>query len=189
VGDASEERRFEEIYEAHYDAISRYALRRTRSPDDAVDVLSETFLTAWRRLDDVPDGDGTLLWLYGVARRVLANHHRGAARREMLAGRLRAEFIAAASSERQPGAQQVVAKELRAAFGRLPDDDRELLALTGWEGLRPAEIAEVLGCRAAGVRVRLHRARKRLAAELAKEGLDAERYGAPAVAMTEGALG
>ncbi|MFI0354515.1 RNA polymerase sigma factor [Actinomadura sp. 9N407] len=188
MGDASEERRrFEEIYAAHYEAISRYALRRTGSPDDAVDVLSETFLTAWRRLDAVPDGDGTLLWLYGVARRVLANHHRGTVRRELLISRLRGEFLEAAPEHAV--AEQAVADELRAAFGRLSDDDRELLALTGWEGLRPAEIAEVLGCRAAGVRVRLHRARKRLAAELAKEGLDAERYGAPAVAMTEGALG
>ncbi|MFD0856103.1 RNA polymerase sigma factor, partial [Actinomadura adrarensis] len=60
---------FERLYGAHYDAVARYALRRTDSPDDAVDVLGETFMTAWRRLEDIPDGDNaTRLWLYGVAR-------------------------------------------------------------------------------------------------------------------------
>lgn len=174
---------FEEIYRAHYDAVARYALRRARSPDDAVDVIGETFLTAWRRLDDLPDGDGARLWLYGVARRVLANHRRGAARRELLATRLRGEFAEAAP------ARPAETVAVRAAFGRLSDDDRELLSLTGWEGLSPGEIAEVLGCRAGAVRARLHRARKRFARALAREGVDVERYGARAVAMAEGALG
>jgi RNA polymerase sigma-70 factor (ECF subfamily) len=188
VAHASEGRRcreeiFEEIYQAHYDAMARYALRRTQSPDDAVDVIGETFLTAWRRLDDVPEGEGTRLWLYGVARRVLANHRRGAARRELLVTRLRGEF-AEAAPDRPPETGAV-----RAAFGRLSADDRELLSLTGWEGLSPGEIAEVLGCRAGAVRARLHRARKRFALALALEGVDVERYGARAVAMAEGVLG
>ncbi|GAA2088110.1 RNA polymerase sigma factor [Actinomadura alba] len=175
-----ERRRFEELYATHYDAISRYVLRRTDSSDDAVDAIGETFLTAWRRLDSVPEGDGTRLWLYGVARRVLANHHRGAARRELLITRLRSEFAEAAPSEPEHRA------EVRAAFDRLTAEDRELLSLTGWEGLSPSEIAEVLGCRVGTVRVRLHRARKRFARQLALTGVDVERYGARAVTMAEG---
>jgi DNA-directed RNA polymerase specialized sigma24 family protein len=50
-------------------------------------VIAETFLTAWRRLDDVPAGDEARLWLYGVARRMLANQRRGARRRSSLADR------------------------------------------------------------------------------------------------------
>ncbi|SNS25815.1 RNA polymerase sigma-70 factor, ECF subfamily [Streptosporangium subroseum] len=69
--------RFEALYLACYPAVHRYALRRTDSVDDVADVIAETFLTAWRRLDDVPEGDATLLWLYGAARRVLTNHRRG----------------------------------------------------------------------------------------------------------------
>ena len=175
-----ERRHFEEIYETHYEAISGYVLRRTDSPDDAVDAIGETFLTAWRRLDAVPPGDGTRLWLYGVARRVLANHHRGAARRELLITRLRSQFAEAAPSVPQHR------EEVRAAFAGLTPDDRELLSLTGWEGLSPSEIAEVLGCRVGTVRVRLHRARKRFAGQLALTGVDVERYGARAVAMAEG---
>jgi RNA polymerase sigma-70 factor (ECF subfamily) len=188
VAHASDGRRrrvelFEELYRAHYDAVARYTLRRTPSPDDAVDIIGETFLTAWRRLDSVPEGDGARLWLYGVARRVLANHRRGVARRELLATRLRGEFTEAVPE--RPAETGAV----KAAFGRLSDDDRELLSLTGWEGLSPGEIAEVLGCRAGAARARLHRARKRFARALAQEGVDVDRYGARAVAMAEGMFG
>jgi RNA polymerase sigma factor (sigma-70 family) len=171
---------FEKIYEAHYAAIAHYALRRTESSDDAVDVVSETFLTAWRRLHDVPAGDEARLWLYGVARRVLANLHRGAARRELLAARLRTSF--AGSYADRPRERD----EVRAAFAGLSPDDRELLSLTGWEGLSPAEIATVLGCSRGTVRVRLHRARRRLARGLAVAGVDLERYGARAMELAEG---
>ncbi|RAY15893.1 RNA polymerase subunit sigma-24 [Actinomadura craniellae] len=175
-------RRFEELYRAHYAAVGRYALRRTESPDDAVDVLGETFLVAWRRLDDVPPGEEARLWLYGVARRVLANHRRGTARRELLAERLRAEFTEAAPEREQTGDRAGV----RAALDRLSPEDRELLTLTGWEGLAPGEIATVLGCRPGTVRVRLHRARRRFARELERAGVDTARLGARTVALAEG---
>jgi DNA-directed RNA polymerase specialized sigma24 family protein len=73
--------RFEAMYMAHHGPILGYVLRRTDNPDDAADVIGEVFLTAWRRLDDMPGDDQARLWLYGVARRVLANHHRGERRR------------------------------------------------------------------------------------------------------------
>jgi DNA-directed RNA polymerase specialized sigma24 family protein len=85
------QRRFEEVYLAYRGSILGYVLRRTDNPDDAADVIAETFLTAWRRLEDVPCDVGARLWLYGVARRVLANHHRGVRRRSALTERLRAD--------------------------------------------------------------------------------------------------
>jgi RNA polymerase sigma-70 factor (ECF subfamily) len=139
-----------------------YALRRTDNTDDAADVLAETFLTAWRRLDDVPPGDQARLWLYGTARRVLANHRRGERRRLALADRLRGEL---AASYRQPEFAGGLA-EIAAAFRRLPAADQEVLALAGWEGLAPGDIATVVGCSGNAARIRLHRARRRLAAEL-----------------------
>ncbi|MFD0852998.1 RNA polymerase sigma factor, partial [Actinomadura adrarensis] len=66
------EARFEAIYTATYEPILGYVLRRCPSPDDSADVVAETFTVAWRRLDEVPDGDRAPLWMYGVARRVLA---------------------------------------------------------------------------------------------------------------------
>src|SRR6266581_3548338 len=89
---ASRRVRFEEIYAANCGPILGYALRRTGNGDDAADVVAETFLTAWRRLDDVPADEGARLWLYGVARRVLANHHRGQRRKSELAERLRLDL-------------------------------------------------------------------------------------------------
>jgi RNA polymerase sigma-70 factor (ECF subfamily) len=178
VGPPETRQRFEEIYLTHYAAISSYVTRRTQSPDDIADVIAETFLTAWRRLADVPDGDDGRLWLYGVARRVLANHHRAATRRTALALRLRENLVLWADSvTEQPGDQA------RQAFMRLSGDDRELLSLVGWEGLGTAEIAKVLGCSRGAVRIRLHRARKKLAAELAAAELDLAKYGTRAVSL------
>lgn len=163
VGADERQARFEEIYAACYAPVLGYALRRTASPDDAADVIAETFLTAWRRLDEMPSGPQARLWLYGVARRVLANHHRGERRRSALADRLRGELAAAYLPPDYSGELAQIA----AAFGRLPERQRELLALNAWEGLDYGQIAVVLGCSRNAVRVRLHRARSRFATELA----------------------
>ena len=136
-----------------------YALRRVDEPADAADVVAETFLVAWRRLGDVPEGEAARGWLLGVARRVPANHRRGERRRDGLADRLAREVMAV-PVERD--GHEVV----RRALARLGDEDRELLLLAGWEGLAPAEIAKATGTLAVTVRSRLHRARRRLRAEL-----------------------
>ncbi len=154
--------RFEEIYDAYSGLILAYAARRTGNAADAADVVAETFTVAWRRLEDVPPGEQARPWLYGVARRVLANHHRGIQRRRRLDERATAEF--ARSMEVEPAdLDGPDAGRISAALGDLSVADRELLTLVGWDGLDPAEIAAMLGTSAATVRVRLHRARKRFA--------------------------
>src|SRR5580693_7178530 len=174
IADTDErQRRFEEVYVAHRGAILGYVLRRTGNPDDAADVIAETFLTAWRRLDDIPRDPEARLWLYGVARRVLANHHRGERRRSALTDRLRADL---ASGYRPPEPDGEYA-HITAAFRRLPAADRELLALSAWEGLDYGQIAVVLGCSRNAVRLRLFRARKRFAAELADAGARSAQFG------------
>jgi RNA polymerase sigma factor (sigma-70 family) len=153
--------RFEGVFRENYAAVRAYALRR--APADIVqDVVAETFLVAWRRLDDVPDD--ALPWLYGVARRVLANQlrsmRRGAALEDRLAG------AAAVEAARDPGETVGDAEIVRAALARLSDRDREALTLIGWHGLSGARAARAAGCTRAAFAVRLHRARARLAAEL-----------------------
>ena len=152
--------RFRELYEANYERILGYALRRVGHPD-ALDVVAETFTVAWRRLGRVPDGDEARLWLYGTARRVLANHERGARRRARLHGRL-AQEAAMTAAEPQQGLAA-------AAFASLRPDDRELLALVAWEGLDAQEIARAIGCSRNAARIRLHRARSRFARALREE--------------------
>jgi RNA polymerase sigma factor (sigma-70 family) len=165
IGTAERQVRFEAVYAANQAPILGYALRRTASPEDAADILAETFLTAWRRLDDLPPGDDATLWLYGVARRVLANYYRGERRRSALADRLREELAHSYSPPILTGEPT----RLTAALRRLPEQDRELLTLAAWEGLDYGELAVVLGCSRNAVRIRLHRARMRLAAELGRK--------------------
>ena len=185
MGPPDRKQRFAEMYLAHYADVLGYIRRRTDSPHDAADALAETFTIAWRRLADIPDGPRTRLWLFGVARRVLANGRRAETRRSELVERLGAQ-LAVWSAQAPDPAEAAEHAEVRAAFRRLRPDDREVLALVSWEGLSHEEIAVVLGCTRGTVRLRLHRARKRLARELRAAGLDVARYGARAVALSEG---
>ena len=160
--------RFRVLYDAHYGAVAAYARRRVVEYVDAQDVVAETFAIAWRRLREVPDGDAALPWLYGVARRVLANQRRGSQRRADLSIRLRGQGGASVDIE----AQVVASAERRlvlAALSRLRDADQELLRLAMWEELPHREIAGVVGCSESSVAVRLHRARTRLGREIGKE--------------------
>ena len=168
------EARFRKLYADHGREILAYALRRVGDPEDAADVLAETFLVAWRRSTDVPAGQEARLWLYGVARRTLANHRRGELRRARLNERLRAELVDAIGDWTPSGDG---AGEVVAALGRLDPRDRELLRLTAWEELSPSQAAVVLGLSAVAARSRLHRARRRLRRELERSGSDPQREG------------
>jgi RNA polymerase sigma-70 factor (ECF subfamily) len=151
--------RFGQLYRDQGRAILAYALRRVEGPEDAAEVVAETFLVAWRRLDEVPVDAEARLWLFGVARRVIANLHRAERRRTRLAERLaeslRTELAAQSASVGE-------AAEALRAMGGLDDDDRELLLLVSWEELSPGEAAKVLGISSLAARSRLHRARRRL---------------------------
>lgn len=162
--------RFEEIYEAYSGLILAYAVQRTADHHDATDVVAETFTVAWRRIRDVPEGEEARPWLYGVARKVLANHHRSNRRRRRLNDRAASDLATRIVDAATPlvGPDRGAIAE---AFEALGEGDRELLTLVGWEALDRAEIAKILGCSRATVRVRLHRARRRFEGELAKAGV------------------
>ncbi|MBT2207459.1 sigma-70 family RNA polymerase sigma factor [Actinomadura sp. NEAU-AAG7] len=160
--------RFEELYAAHLGHVTGYVRRRTGDPDDAADVISETFLVAWRRLDDVPPGEEARFYLYGVARRTLANLHRGQRRRRDLTTRIGRRLAADLAAAPAPEPDR---PEIGAAFRALPDADRDLLGLASWEGLDNGQIASVLGVSRNAVRIRLHRARRRFARELERRGI------------------
>ncbi|MET7464843.1 RNA polymerase sigma factor [Nonomuraea sp. NPDC005501] len=168
--------RFGAVYEQTYEQILGYAVRRCDSPEDAADVVSETFAVAWRRVDTLPPGDEARLWLYGVARNVLANHRRGAARWRLVA--LDDDVADLYGHSPEAGAELSV---ITRAFAGLSEDDRELLSLVAWEGLGSKEIAQVLDCSRNAVRIRLHRARKRFSKALAVAGVNAHRFAVEAV--------
>lgn len=168
------EARFERLFHAHAGAVRAYALRRGTS-EDADDVVAETFLVAWRRLDDVPSDPRP--WLLMVARRVLANRRRAVGRVVSLSARL---AQAAASEHAWIAADASAGTELRltviAALDRLPEKEREALRLLAWDGLSAADAAKALGCSRATLAVRLHRGRRRLATLL---DLERDAEGAP----------
>ena len=154
----SDEDRFAELFRRHHAAVMRYALRRVDA-SEADDLVAQTFLTVWRRLDQVPRN--ALPWLYGVARHAMLDGFRERERQGRLHGRLAAEATLVVA-----GVDSDAAVDVRRALAQLADSDQELLRLSAWEDLRPAEIACVIGCSAATAAVRLHRARRRLAAAL-----------------------
>jgi RNA polymerase sigma-70 factor (ECF subfamily) len=155
--------RFGRLYREQARAILAYALRRVENPEDASDVVAETFLVAWRRLDEVPLGGGERLWLYAVARRVTANIRRAEGRRTRLSERLAQTLPRQLVTPPEPGGE--AADVLRAMAG-LGEEERELLLLVTWDELSPKEAAKVLGLSQLATRSRLHRARRRLRALL-----------------------
>jgi RNA polymerase sigma-70 factor (ECF subfamily) len=164
MGSDAETRRFRELFETEARGVLGYALRRVESREDAADVVAETFSVAWRRIEDVPAQPEARPWLYGVARRVLANQRRGTLRRQRLADRLREQLQVTAPPATAPGDDRMEA--VGEALARLSGQDREVLLLANWEGLTPAQIGAVIGVPGATARTRLHRARARLRAEL-----------------------
>ena len=159
TGESERRKRFNELFETHGPDIVVYCGWRAGSSSDAQDAAADVFLTAWRRLDEVPEGDAGRVWLYATARRVMANQRRSYRRREALHERLALEEAARVGEA--PGGEEVLVHE---ALSRLSPTDREVLLLAEWEGLSPSQIATVMCCGRVTARGRLHRARRRFRA-------------------------
>jgi RNA polymerase sigma-70 factor (ECF subfamily) len=148
--------RFESLAAQVTEPVRRFLARRT-DPDTADDVLADTLLVLWRRLDDVPAGDEALAWTYAVAHNALANAERAARRQRRLAYRI---TVSHPPDEAAPGEPEPDDRVSR-ALERMRPDEAELLRLWAWEQLGPGEIATVLGLTPNAVSIRLHRARGR----------------------------
>jgi RNA polymerase sigma factor (sigma-70 family) len=158
--EAERRERFELLFQAHSADIVAYCGWRADSDGDAQDAVGEVFLTAWRRLDEVPEGEAARIWLYATARRVIANQRRSNRRRGALGERLALEAGTARQQSSTDDDHGLVHEALRLLGPR----DREVLLLAEWEGLTPAQIARVVGCLTVTARGRLHRARRRFKA-------------------------
>ncbi len=161
MDDLNQRRRLEALFVEHAAAVRAYALRRV-AVGAADDVVSDVFVVAWRRLEDLPADE--LPWLLGCARRIIANQRRATRRQSALSERL---------SHERPGAPVQppnVDSVLGEALGALSAADREVLMLVAWEGLDLARAAAVMGCSRRAFAMRLHRARRRLADALGRSG-------------------
>lgn len=170
---------FEALYRAHAPEILGY-LRRRGAGEDAQDLLADTFLVAWRRRDDLPETALRRAWLFGTARRLLLAHRRGT-QTAIPTDRADSWVTPATTDDDATAAAEVV----RSALAELPEVDRELLTMTVWERLPVVEAGAVLGLSASAARVRLHRARSRLAADPRLSGLLPETAGRNPLAVLQ----
>lgn len=169
-----DEERFRRLVEEHAPAVGDYLRRRLYpvSPADLDDLVEETLIVVWRRLDDVP-ADAERPWMIGVARNVLRNARRSSGRRRALQASLRP------APDDPPAEERVVADvALAQALASLSDDDREIVTLNAWDGYEPRDLAGHLGITANAAAVRLSRARGRLRAALALGEDDPKETGA-----------
>jgi RNA polymerase sigma-70 factor (ECF subfamily) len=155
---------FEAVVREAGPAMLAYARRRV-DPDTAEDVVADALLVLWRRRHEVTrrDRDEEVAWAVGITRGCLANAQRSARRHLSLVSRL---AIAERPQQAHAPPGDTDDEELHAALGSLRQEDQELLRLWAWDDLKPAQIAVVLGTTPEVVSVRLHRAKKRLAALL-----------------------
>ncbi len=156
-----DEARFRVLYEQHQPDVLAYCLRRL-GRDDAVEACADVFLTAWRRINDVPGDDEARLWLFGIARNTLRNRQRSLRRMRRLVARL-----GSLSASVEPLPDEVVVRRdqdraVLSALSRLGPRDREVLRLRLWEEATYAEIAVLVGCSRHAAEQRYAKALKRL---------------------------
>lgn len=155
---SSREERFRMLYKEHVEQLAHYVSRRT-AVSEVQDVIAETFLTAWRRFDELPTDP--IPWLFVTARNLIANRHRSDRTRRTVHGKLISEFVGSTQSESHTGLSEIDQK-LAAAIAQLPETEREAFMLVAWDGLDALRASRALGCSPATFRVRLHRARQKL---------------------------
>jgi RNA polymerase sigma-70 factor (ECF subfamily) len=152
-----DEERFARLVREHTPAVGNYLRRRLYplTAADLDDLVEETMVVVWRRLESVPL-DAELPWMLGVARNILRNARRSKNRRSAFEATLQPEANEA-SAEDHVVADSSVAEALAA----LGDDDREVLLLNAWDGLDTHELGAFLVISTNAAAVRLSRAQHR----------------------------
>lgn len=165
---------FAELYASHHGRIRGYVRSMVHDPMDADDLTQEVFLRAHRRLDTVRDPDALTSWLYRIATHVCYDRYRKSARQPRLE-----PLDITDSGEPRPGLEspdevslvQVIERAemsscVRNYLDELSDDYRQVILLHDLEQLTNPEIAEMLDVSLDAVKIRLHRARRKLQAAL-----------------------
>jgi RNA polymerase sigma-70 factor (ECF subfamily) len=157
------------LFETYYDRLCRYIASMIRDPDEAEDLAQETFLRAFQQRDSLRTREAVIGWLYRIATNVCLDRLRQRARRAPLESETDLDDIPTESdtpSPEQTTEQNEMSTCVQQYLADLPDDYRAVVLLQDMHGLTGPEIAELLGVSLATVKIRLHRARKRLRAAL-----------------------
>ena len=159
----------------HVDRLYRAAWALCGSPHDAEDLVQETFARVLSR-PRVLRGDDELAYLMRVLRNTFLDSRRTASRRPQVAAQIDELEIADPGAGDRPE-HALDAQELYAAISKLPDDFRLALVAVDILGLSYGEAGKALNAREATITTRLHRARRRVVAEIDGEGGEAGREG------------
>jgi RNA polymerase sigma factor (sigma-70 family) len=167
---------FEEFYRRHVDAVTLFAVRRVTRPDQAADLVAEVFLEVVESAGRYDPGRGEpIAWVMGIAVNLAAAQRRRDGREARAVARISGQRLLDPDDYAELEAQIDAARTARGlheAVARLPEGERDLLALVSVDGLTPAQAARALGIRPAAARMRLARARRKLRAALAEDAAD-----------------
>jgi RNA polymerase sigma-70 factor, ECF subfamily len=187
------QREFEAEALVHLDSLYAHALRLTRSPSDAEDLVQDTFVRALRFYERFERGTNLKAWLLRIQFNSFVNKYRRNVK-EVSAGEAMSHEPATESTLGRGPLQALLdphgaaiapllAQEIQAALAKLPEDHQTVVLLADVEELSYKEIAEVIGCPIGTVMSRLHRARKALQERLTDQaealGLNAANAAAP----------
>jgi RNA polymerase sigma-70 factor (ECF subfamily) len=163
---------FETLALPHLNELYAVAMRYTRNPDDAQDLVQETFLRAYLAWSTFLPGSNCRAWLLRILTNGFINHYRRGRSRKAFAARSEAEHVALLHDEK-PNAEdamtgQGLGDEVTRALDGLDADYRVVVVLADLEGLRYKDIAHILDCPVGTVMSRLFRARRQLETQLAR---------------------
>lgn len=146
------------IVEANSTDLLAFFLRRVETPEDAADLLGDALLVFWRRAESIPsDSMEARMWMFGIARNLVAAHGRTTRRRSALLDKLRRQLRGA--EESAPWDDHL---DVRALIRRLSETDQEIIRLSYWDGFTLKQAAQILGMPEGTIRSRHHRARESL---------------------------
>lgn len=156
--------RFEQMFNSNAHSVRAFIWRRSNGLDIAIssvdDIEADVWSIAWSRRDSAPnDTELELAWIFQITRHVLANHIRKSDTRRKISNTLDPQEI----TELAADALLLLDEEISGVFGVLNASEREVMALTVWESLKPGQIAIVLGVSPNAVSIRLNKARKKIA--------------------------
>jgi RNA polymerase sigma-70 factor (ECF subfamily) len=152
---------FEQLYDTYFPDVFRFAVWLTHDTTQAEDVASETFIRAWARRDRLRT-ETLKGYLFAIARNILIKHRRRSNKNEQLPE----ELADGSPDPHRAAAARMDLDRVTRALSQMPSPDRLALVLRTEHSLPYEEIARVLEISVGSARVKVHRARRRLLAEI-----------------------
>jgi RNA polymerase sigma-70 factor (ECF subfamily) len=154
---------FEHLFNSYAKSVRAFIWRRSNGLDVGVssvdDIEADVWSIAWARKESAPtDAELELAWLFQISRHVLANHIRKSVTRRKISNTFHPDEITALAAD----SLVLLNEEIKEVFEVLTASEREVMALSVWESMKPAQIALVLGLTPNAVSIRLNKARKKI---------------------------